>query len=200
MKHVVAFDVSKGKSTLVIYEDQRNCIFEGELEHTQADFKILHKQMSALAQLSGREPEIVFEATGVYSTALEKFLQDHGYVYCRLNPLEAKLQTAGMRRNKTDKSDAHELAKTHFKINRNPTFQQDTYFKQMRALSRYYEEIDEEIVQLRGKMHAILHLSFPELERVITPGSALFLNIVQLYPHPSCLLVHSKTVIRNRLK
>lgn len=156
--------------------------------------------MILLEQQSGQKPKIVFEATGVYSMALEKFLQNHGYVYCRLNPLEAKLQTATMRRNKTDKSDAHELAKTHFKINRKPTFQQDTYYNQMRALSRYYDEVDEELIQLRGRMHAILHLSFQELERMITPSSALFLNIVQLYPHPSLLLVHSKTVIRNRLK
>ncbi|WP_337970585.1 IS110 family transposase, partial [Virgibacillus salexigens] len=91
---------------------------------------------------------------------------DRGYIYCRLNPLEAKLQTAAMRRNKTDKSDAHELAKTHFKINRKPMFQQDTYYNQMRALSRYYDEVDEELIQLRGKMHAILQLSFPELERM----------------------------------
>ena len=200
MKYVVAFDVSKGKSTLVIYNDQKHCLFEGEIDHSQADFETLHKRMELLEQQSGQKPDIVFEATGVYSKALEKFLQDHGYTYYRLNPLEAKLQTSTMRRNKTDKSDAHELAKTHFKIDRNPTFQQDTYFNQMRALSRYYDEVDEELIQLQGKMHAVLHLSFPELERVITPSSALFLNIVQLYPHPSFLLVQSKAVIRNRLK
>ncbi|CDQ40507.1 IS110 family RNA-guided transposase [Virgibacillus salexigens] len=199
MKPVVALDVSKGKSTIVIY-DQKRCIFEGEINHCQADFESLRKRMILLEQQKGQRPEIVFEATGVYSMALEKFLQDRGYIYCRLNPLEAKLQTAAMRRNKTDKSDAHELAKTHFKINRKPIFQQDTYYNQMRALSRYYDEVDEELIQLRGKMHAILQLSFPELERMITPSSALFLNIVQLYPQPSFLLVHSKTVIRNSLK
>lgn len=49
-------------------------------------------------------------------------------------------------------------------------------------------------------MHAILHVSFPELEKLVTPSSALFLNIVRLYPHPNLLLAHSKTVIKNRLK
>lgn len=75
MKHVVAFDVSKDKSTLVIYKDQKHCIFEGELVHSQADFKILHERMVTLAQQSGEKPEIVFEATGVYSMALEKFFK-----------------------------------------------------------------------------------------------------------------------------
>jgi hypothetical protein len=46
----------------------------------------------------------------------------------------------------------------------------------MRALSRYYDEVDEELIQLRGKKYAILHLSFPELERVIKPSSGTFLK------------------------
>ena len=29
MKHVIAFDVSKGKSTIVIYNEYRQCEFEG---------------------------------------------------------------------------------------------------------------------------------------------------------------------------
>ncbi len=58
MKHIVAFDVSMGKSTMVIYDRYRRC---------------------------------EFEATGVYSKALEQFFQKEGYVYCRINPLEANL-------------------------------------------------------------------------------------------------------------
>src|SRR5699024_9194015 len=40
---------------------------------------------------------------------------------------------------------------------------------------------------------------FPELEQHMTLNSALFLNFVQLYPHPSLLLSDSKTIIKNRL-
>ena len=109
-----------------------------------------------------------------------------------MNPLEANLQMATMRRHKTDISDAHELAKTHFKMEREITYIQDDYYEQMRALTRYYDEIDEEIILLKSRMHAILQLSFPELEKLITPSSALFLNIVQLYPHPALLQAHSK--------
>ncbi|MGG3691102.1 hypothetical protein [Heyndrickxia ginsengihumi] len=97
---------------------------------------------------------------------------------------------ASMRRNKTDMNDAHHLAKTHFKMGREKTYVQDDYYEQMRAITRYYDEIDEEIILLRSCMHAILHISFP----------ALFLNIVQLYPHPALLMAHSKTIIKNRLK
>ncbi len=200
MNHIIALDVSKGKSTIAIYNGYKQCEFEGELFHTRIDFQQLYQKIEEITALDGQAPEIVFEATGVYSEPIEKFLCDYGYTYCRMNPLEANIQMASMRRHKTDISDAHELAKTHFKNDRKTTYVQEEYYEQMRAITRYYDEIDEEIILLRSRMHAILQLSFPELERHITPSSALFLNLVQLYPHPALLKEHSKTVIKNRLK
>ena len=70
----------------------------------------------------------------------------------------------------------------------------------MQALTRYYDELDHEITHLFSRMHAILQLSFPELERLFSTRSARFLNMVQLYPHPDEALVCSKTIIRNSLK
>ncbi|HWK22932.1 IS110 family transposase [Ureibacillus composti] len=200
MKHVIALDVSKGKSTMVIYDRYCRCEFEGELHHTRVDFDRLHERIEEIIKLDGQAPEIVFEATGVYSKPVEAFFKDYGYTYSRMNPLEANLQMAKMRRHKTDMSDAHELAKTHFKMERESTYIQEEYYEQMRALTRYYDEIDEEMILLKSRMHSILQMSFPELEKLLTPNSALFLNIVQLYPHPALVLAHSKTIIKNRLK
>ena len=200
IKHVVAFDVSMGKSMMVIYNQQRKCILEKEIKHSRSSFEHLHQLLQELLQEDGQAPEIVFEATGVYSKPLEKFFRDFGYRYCRINPLEANLQMASMRRQKTDNNDAHELAKSHFRVEREQTYQEDTYYQQMRGYTRYYDEIDREVIQLSNRLHAILQISFPELEKLFTKRSALFLNIVQLYPHPSDVLNHSKTVIRNRLK
>ena len=72
--------------------------------------------------------------------------------------------------------------------------------KQMRAMTRYYDELSSEMTHLYSRLHAILQLSFPELEKLFSKRSALFLNVVQLYSHPDHVLVCSKTVIRNRLK
>lgn len=200
MKHVLAFDVSKGKSTMVIYNHYKKCEFEGEINHNKMSFKVLNEKICEINKLDGQAPEIVFEASGVYSRPLEYFFQKEGYAYHRVSPIEANLQTATMRRHKTDKSDAHELAKSHFRTERSKTYQEDAYYQQMRALTRYYDELDSEIINLFSRMHAILQLSFPELERLLSKRSALFLNIVQLYPHPDEVLACSRTVIRNRIK
>jgi transposase len=70
----------------------------------------------------------------------------------------------------------------------------------MRALTRYYEELDSEITPLYNRMHSILQLSFPELQKIFSTRSVLFLNIVQLFPHPDEVLVRSKTVVCNQLR
>ena len=76
MKHVVAFDVSMGKSTMVIYDHFSRCQYEGELEHTYSDFQKLKNQLQNLTKQDGQQPEIVFEATGVYSQGLERFFRE----------------------------------------------------------------------------------------------------------------------------
>lgn len=200
MKHVIAFDISMGKSTMVVYDHYQRCQYEGEVAHTQSGFRFLKELIDSLKEQDGKTPDIVFEATGVYSQGLESFLQKQKYPYSRLNPLEAKIQTASMRRQKTDISDAHELAKSHFKAERYETYVQDEYFEQMRALGRYYEDIEKEIRHHYNRLHAFLQLSFPLLEKVFSKNSVLFLNIVQLYPHPAYLHSLSKKDLRYQIR
>jgi len=126
MRHVVAFDVSIGKSTMAIYNRYRKCESEGEIKHTYSAFEVLNETLQSLMVQYGQATEIVFEATGVYSKALERFSQKEEYAYGRINRLEANLQMASMRRQKTDKSGAHELAKSHSRLEREKTIRKMT--------------------------------------------------------------------------
>ena len=58
MKHVIAFDVSMGKSTMVVYEHNHNCQYEGELEHTQTGFRSLRERIDSLTEQDGQMPGI----------------------------------------------------------------------------------------------------------------------------------------------
>lgn len=200
MTSVMAFDVSMGKSTMVVYDHNLRCLYEGEIKHTVSGFRSLKKRIDSLIGEDGQSPEIVFEATGVYSQGLESFFKEHEYPYIRINPLQAKMQTATLRRHKTDISDAHELAKSHFKSNRYEMYVQDEYFEQMRALGRYYEDLEKEIRNYSNRLHAFLQLSFPLLEKAFTKDSVQFLNIVQLFPHPDCVHQLSKEEICHLVK
>lgn len=187
MNYVIAFDVSMGKSTMVIYDHSQRCLYEGELKHTANGFSWLKEKIEFIIGQAGQSPEIVFEATGVYSQGLERFLQEEQYPYHRVNPLQAKLQMASMRRNKTDISDAHELAKSHFKVDRHETYVQDDYFEQMRALGRYYDDVEKEIRHYANRVHSFLQLSFPLLEATFSKNSKVFWTMIQLFPHPDHL-------------
>lgn len=202
MSYVMAFDVSMGKSAVVIYDDNQQCHYEGEVEHTTVGSRSLKEQINLVRKLDGQLPEIVFEATGVYSQGLERFLQNEQYPYSRINPLQAKLQmaTGSMRRHKTDISDAHELAKSHFKTERNKTYVHEEYFEQMRALGRYYDDLEHESRQYANRLHAFLQLSFPLLEDVFSRSSLHFLQIVQHYPHPDLIKGLSLEEIQSRVK
>lgn len=199
MKPVIAFDVSMGKSYMVIYNALKNCELEREIQHNRQDLLELKRLIDDLTDCYGEQPEIVFEATGVYSRQLERFMQENGHPYCLLNPLESKIQCDSLRIHKTDRSDAHQLALTHFSNERRQHISGNEVYRQLKRLSRHYGELDDELTVIRNRLHKVIQETFPELERIFTSKSELFLNVVQLFPHPDLVLNHSKTVIKNKI-
>ncbi len=182
MEFVVALDVSMGKSYSVIYQDQR-CLYEEEIAHNQLGFQQLFDHIQTLPG----SVTVVFEATGIYSKPVETFCQRNALRYCLLNPLEAKkqLELGTLRSWKTDKHDAHLLAQSHSLHRREENQTQSIIYQHLRDLSRFYQEIEEEIKRMRMYLHNALQLSFPELEQFfssrITPYA---LSLIALFPHP----------------
>ncbi|MDN2452215.1 IS110 family transposase [Lactobacillus sp. UCMA15818] len=198
MKYVAAFDISMGKSFMVLY-DEENCINQEWIPHTVESFTHLKQLFAKYTNVDSNALEIVFEATGVYSKALERFFIEEEYCYSKLNPLEASFQSKTLRSNKNDKVDAHNLALSHMKSKNDFYKKSDQKYDELKQLSRYYSEIDEELSVIRGRLHSCVQVTFPELEQVFTTKSSLFLNIAQIYPHPNLVLKDSKTIIKNKL-
>ena len=75
MKHLIAFDVSMGKSYLVTYKAFKElCVGErNNINHSKLDFHELKRLIDDITDGYGEEPSIVFEETGIYSRPLEKF-------------------------------------------------------------------------------------------------------------------------------
>ncbi|WP_243285284.1 IS110 family transposase [Listeria seeligeri] len=139
----------------------------------------------------GQYPEIVFEATGIYSQVLESFMQANQYPYYLLNPLAAKQQCDRLRVHKTDSSDAHKLAQTHPTSSRTPKVFESTEYQQLRVLSRFYEEIDKEIILIKSRLHNALQLTFPELVSIFpNQNSALYFFFSRI--HGSYYLVQEQ--------
>ncbi|AER15976.1 Transposase [Streptococcus suis SS12] len=177
MRVVFGIDVSKASSEVAILvngEKVHNYTMSNDaigFSRLLGDLKTVHK------------PEIIFEATGVYSRRLQAFLDEHGYAYTRLNPLEAKKQLDSLRVRKTNQIDAEKLAQSQFVLNRKPTYVQEEVYQNLRDLSRFYQNLTEDIVRAKNRLHKVLQVTFPELENILsTPSGEQYWNLVITFP------------------
>lgn len=190
----MAFDVSKGKSYIVLYKNQ-DLIYEGEIPHNPTAFNEL------LPFLKRNEVELVFEATGVYSKPLEHLFETNGFDYYCLNPLEASFQTATLRQMKTDQADAHRLALSHLKFNRQITIPPSLRHKELKAMSFSYHQVHDELLVNRNYLHSELQYTFPGIEEIYKDNlSQYVLKILERYPHPDYVTGNSRTKIKNFIK
>lgn len=195
MRTVFGIDVSKASSEVAI-------LVNGEKVHGYAmpnDVIGFNRLLEDLKQV--RTPEIVFESTGVYSRRLQAFLEDNGYAYTRLNPLEAKKQLDSLRVRKTDQIDAERLASSQFSLNRKPTYVQEKVYQDLRDLSRFYQNLTEDIVRTKNRLHKVLQVAFPEIENLLSsPTGEQYWNLVTTFPNKHWVLelleLELKEVIR----
>src|SRR5699024_10896078 len=140
-----------------------------------------------------QKPEIIFEARGVYSRRLQAFLEENGYAYTQLNPLEAKKQLDSLRVRKTDKIDAEKLAISQFVLNRKPTYIQEEVYQELRDFSRFYQNLTEDIVRTKNRLHKVLQVNFPEMENILsTPTREQYWKLDMTLPHNDFVLELTK--------
>ncbi|MCK3884971.1 IS110 family transposase [Streptococcus suis] len=195
MRAVFGIDVSKASSEVAI-------LVNGEKVHGYT----ISNDALGFARLLGdlktvHKPEIIFEATGVYSRRLQAFLEDNGYAYTRLNPLEAKKQLDSLRVRKTDQIDAEKLAQSQFVLNRKPTYVQEEIYQNLRDLSRFYQNLTEDIVRAKNRLHKALQVTFPELENILsTPSGEQYGNLVVAFPCKDFVLDLSKDELSESIR
>lgn len=180
IRTVLGIDVSKSTSNVAILVNSQPV----------DDFKI-NNDAIGFAQLNHvihqcNAPEVIFEATGVYSRRLAYFLQTNEIPYVQLNPLQAKKEIDGLRQNKTDKNDAFHLAETQFRLNRQKTLIKNPVYSELMDESRFYQEQIHDFVSEKNRLHRILQITFPEIEQVMSnPTGITYWNLVTEFPIPS---------------
>nr|WP_172604984.1 IS110 family transposase [Streptococcus pseudoporcinus] len=195
MRAVFGIDVSKASSEVAI-------LVNGEKVHGYT----MSNDAIGFARLLGdlrtvHKPEIIFEATGVYSRRLQTFLEDNGYAYTRLNSLEAKKQLDSLRVRKTDQIDAGKLAQSQFVLNCKPTYVQEEVYQNLRDLSRFYQNLTEDIVRAKNRLHKVLQVTFPELETILsTPSGEQYWNLVIAFPCKDFVLDLSKDELSESIR
>lgn len=192
---VFGIDVSKASSEVAI-------LVNGERVHGYTmpndiiGFPHLLKDLKTVSN-----PEIMFEATDVYSRRLQAFLEENSYDYIRLNPLEAKKQLDGLRVWKTNKIYAEKLVSSQFVLNRKPTYVQEKVYQNLHDLSRFYQNLTEDIVRTRNRLHKVLQVAFPEIENLLsTPTGEQYWNLVSIYPTKHWVLELSEVELKETFR
>ena len=163
--NIIGIDVSQGEShaTLITKEAEEIAF---KFKHNKSGFQILNSYIKP-------GTIIIFETTGVYSAQLTTYLKNKKVKFYELNPLEAKLRMASLRRNKTDKNDSFKLAllgKTQLAEIKNHCNKQS---------NSLYESL----------LRSSLELTFPELNQIFKNAYAvLALQVFRMYCHPDFLV------------
>ncbi|WP_280990884.1 IS110 family RNA-guided transposase [Lactiplantibacillus carotarum] len=185
MRIVIEIDVSKNKANIAVATDlvvvrdlaiPVDALGFNELKHIIFQF--------------GGNPEIVFEATVVYSRRLEYFLQQEHLNYHILNPLVAKNRIAtGSRLRKNDKRDARRLAVTEFTEHLEPyllAYKQDPLYRKLTDMNRYYDQLNEDKKRARNRAHRVLQLvfaSFGASKGGFDLDTKLAWELLTIFPH-----------------
>lgn len=172
-------DVSKAKSNVcILIGDSKS---EFEITNDRFGFNDLLKALKTFRE----HPQIIFEATGVYSRRLQAFLEDYGYDYVIINPLKAKKEMdSGLRHSKTDKNDAYHLALIQKLYHHQTNPIQAKYYQQLNSISRFYVQLTTDIVTCKNRLHKALQSTFPDVEQLFSnPKGDNYWLIISHYPH-----------------
>ncbi|KRL11668.1 IS110 family transposase [Schleiferilactobacillus perolens] len=201
MRIAIGLDVSSKTTdfSVVVNDDQQLREAEhGKLSNDLLGFgrllKIIHKYSDTR---DGKLPEVVFEATGVYSRRLRYFLQTNAISYTQLNPLKAKKDleaVSDLHRRKTDRMDALGLAQSQLILKRAKAYVQDPVYIELKDEERFYQEANSDLVADKNRLHRALQLTFPELEGIMSTATGDFYwRLVQTFPHPDLVLKSEKS-------
>lgn len=196
LKTVFGIDVSSRKSNVCIMVTGQK-VDDYAISNDMVGFNQL---LDDLKQVT--KPQIIFEATGVYSRRLQAFLDMHKLRYVMMNPLEAKRKTKDdLHQNKTDKLDALYLAKLQSEHPQRLAYVQSKEYQELMANNRIYEQASHDLITNRNRLHKAIQLTFPEIEHLmVNPRGKNYWSIVLRFPHPDIVLETKEADIIDFLK
>ena len=198
LKTVFGIDVSSRKSNVCIMVNGQK-VNDYAISNDMVGFNRL---LGDLKQVT--KPQIIFEATGVYSRRLQAFLDMHELRYVMMNPLEAKRKTKDdLHQNKTDKLDALYLAKLQSEHPQRLAYVQNKEYQELMANNRIYEQASHDLITNKNRLHKAVQLTFPEIEHLLVlanPRGKNYWSIALRFPHPDIVLETKEADIIDFLK
>ncbi|AOT69391.1 IS110 family RNA-guided transposase [Geosporobacter ferrireducens] len=151
-------------------------------------------QIEKVEKAFNRKPVIVLESTGHYSNRLVHFFTRHNLKVYLINPLLShSIKNSTVRKVKTDKVDAEELAKMYFFMNLKEHQMQDEYLENLKILTRTHYHLSEQRVSVMNQLKAAIEQVMPGFTKVFKSISCkTSLELLVRYPSPTSFLEGTK--------
>ena len=196
MKHILSFDVAKGKSVYCFLDEKRNVIKDATLiEHKKDEFDELFKFISKYKNLV-----VIMESTSVYHLPVENYFRSKAIDTIVINPKLVKQYRDTLNKSKTDKLDCFKIARCYLGTIDNLYQKQDEYFM-FNPLARQYWSLIEGQTRLKNRYRQLIEIVFPEFNLIFDDlYSDLALNFIHDFPHPILFVNHRIDYLMNYLK
>ena len=196
MKHILSFDIAKGKSVYCFIDEKRNVIRDATLiEHKKDEFDELFNFISKYKSLV-----VIMESTSVYHLPVENYFRSKAVETIVMNPKLVKQFRDTLNKSKTDKLDCFKIARCYLGTIDNLYQKQDEYFM-FNPLARQYWSLVEGQTRLKNRYKQLIEIVFPEFNLLFDDlYSDLALNFIHDFPHPVLFVNRRNDYLMNYLK
>ena len=196
MKHILSFDIAKGKSVYCFLDEKRNVIKDATLiEHKKDEFDKLFDFISKYKNIV-----VIMESTSVYHLPVENYFRSKAIDTIVINPKLVKQYRDTLNKSKTDKLDCFKIARCYLGTIDNLYQKQDEYFM-FNPLARQYWSLIEGQTRLKNRYRQLIEIVFPEFNLIFDDlYSDLALNFIHDFPHPILFVDRRIDYLMNYLK
>ena len=196
MKHILSFDIAKGKSVYCFIDELKNIIIEPtSIEHNKNDFDKLWTLIKSYSNLV-----VVMESTSIYHLPVENYFRSKGINTVVINPKLVKQFKDTLNKSKTDKLDCFKIARCYLGTIDNFYYKNDEYFM-YNPLARQYWSLVEGQTRLKNRYRQLIDIVFPEFSLIFNDlYSDLALNFIHDFPHPSLFVNRRIDYLMNYMK
>ena len=196
MKHILSFDVAKGKSVYCFIDELKYIIIEPtSIEHNKNDFDKLWTLIKSYYNLV-----VVMESTSIYHLPVENYFRSKGINTVVINPKLVNQFKDTLNKSKTDKLDCFKIARCYLGTIDNFYYKNDEYFM-YNPLARQYWSLVEGQTRLKNRYRQLIDIVFPEFSLIFNDlYSDLALNFIHDFPHPSLFVNRRIDYLMNYMK
>ena len=200
---VIGIDVAKESSYYCILDPEGRVYRESfEAKNNLKSLKMVLQDIKKAEKEFGLKPVIILESTGHYSNPLVHFFAKKDFTILLINPLQSySIKNSQIRKLKTDKVDAKELAELYFLKDLRPFGKFDLPIEDLKILTRAFVKLSEQRTSFVNQLSATVEQVMPRFNRVFADvGSKTSLEILECYASPDQMLKASKEEMINLIR